>query len=132
MTAQDDYKEKLAKVAKMTQDEAKKALLEEVQKDLTGEIAKRIRSAEEKITEEAKAKGMEILLDSMKHGATSYTAEYTVSSITVPNEDVKGKIIGAGGRNIRTFEKEAGVEIEIDETNEIRLSSYDAVRREIA
>jgi ribonuclease Y len=116
----------------MTPDEAKKALLDEVQKDLTGEIAKRIRAAEEKITEEAKAKGMEILLDSMKHGATSYTAEYTVSSITVPNEDVKGKIIGAGGRNIRTFEKEAGVEIEIDETNEIRLSSYDAVRREIA
>ena len=68
----------------------------------------------------------------MKHGATEYTAEYTVSSVKVPNEDVKGRIIGAGGRNIRTFEKEAGVEIEIDETDEIRLSSFDSVRREIA
>ncbi len=116
----------------MTRDEAKKVLLEEVQKELTGEIAKKIRQAEEKIKEEAHDKGMEILLDAMKHGATSYVAEYTVSSVTVPNEDAKGRIIGAGGRNIRTFEKEAGVEIEIDETNEIRLSSFDAVRREIA
>ncbi len=132
MTAQDDYKDKLAKIANMTVEEARRALLDEVQRDLTGEIAKKIRQAEEKIKEDAQEKAQEILLDAMKHGATSYVAEYTVSSVTVPNEDVKGRIIGAGGRNIRTFEKEAGVEIEIDETNEIRLSSFDAVRREIA
>lgn len=132
MTAQDEYKAKLASVSKMTIDEAKKALLDEVQKDLTGEIAKKIRQAEEKIKEEANEKAQDIILDAMKHGATQYTAEYTVSSITVPNEDIKGGIIGAGGRNIRTFEKEAGVEIEIDETNEIRISSFDSVRREIA
>ena len=132
MTSRDEYTEKLARVAKMTPDEAKKALLDEVQEDLTGEIAKKIRAAEEKIKEEANEKAQEILLDAMKHGATGYVAEYTVSSVTVPNEDVKGRIIGAGGRNIRTFEKEAGVEIEIDETNEIRLSSFDAIRREIA
>jgi ribonucrease Y len=127
----DDIK-KVEKIANLTREEARKVLLDEVQKELTGEIAKKIRAAEEKIKEEAKEKGLEIILDSMKHGATSYVAEYTVSSVTVPNEDAKGRIIGAGGRNIRTFEKEAGVEIEIDETNEIRLSSYDAVRREIA
>jgi ribonuclease Y len=132
MTARDEYIVKLARVAKMTPDEAKKALLDEVQSDLTGEIAKKIRAAEEKIKEEANEKGREVLLDAMKQGATGYVAEYTVSSVTVPNEDVKGRIIGAGGRNIRTFEKEAGVEIEIDETNEIRLSSFDSVRREIA
>ncbi len=132
MSTSDEYVDKLAKVAKMTPDEAKRALLDEVQKDLTGEIAKKIRAAEEKIKEEAHDKSVEILLDAMKHGATAYTAEYTVSSVTVPNEDVKGRIIGAGGRNIRTFEKEAGVEIEIDETNEIRLSSFDSIRREIA
>jgi ribonucrease Y len=131
MTIQDEYKDKLAKVARMTPDEAKRALLEEVQKELTGEIAKKIRAAEEKIKEEASENAREVLLDAMKHGATGYVAEYTVSSVTVPNEDAKGRIIGAGGRNIRTFEKEAGVEIEIDETNEIRLSSFDAVRREI-
>lgn len=116
----------------MTRDEAKRVLLDEVQKELTGEIAKKIRQAEEKIKEEASARAQEILLDAMKHGATGYVAEYTVSSVTVPNEDAKGRIIGAGGRNIRTFEREAGVEIEIDETQEIRLSSFDAVRREIA
>ncbi len=132
MKSKDEYTQKLAKVAKMTPDEARKALLDEVQKELTGEIAKKIRAAEEKIKEEASVQGREILLDAMKHGATGYVAEYTVSSVTVPNEDVKGRIIGAGGRNIRTFEKETGVEIEIDETNEIRLSSFDSVRREIA
>ncbi|OGM16585.1 ribonuclease Y [Candidatus Woesebacteria bacterium RBG_19FT_COMBO_42_9] len=132
MTQRDEYTGKLAKVAKMTPDEARKALLDEVQQDLTGEIAKKIRAAEEKIKEEANERAREILLDAMKHGATGYVAEYTVSSVTVPNEDVKGRIIGAGGRNIRVFEKEAGVEIEIDETNEIRLSSFDSVRREIA
>jgi len=132
MTTQDEYREKLSKVARMTPDEAKKALLDEVQQDLIGEIAKKIRAAEEKIKEEAHEKALEVLLDAMKQGATGYVAEYTVSSVTVPNEDAKGRIIGAGGRNIRTFEKEAGVEIEIDETNEIRLSSFDSVRREIA
>jgi len=132
MNTRDEYIEKLSKIAKMTPDEAKKVLLDEVQKDLTAEIAKKIRAAEEKIKEEAHDKAEEILIDAMKHGATEYTAEYTVSSVKVPNEDVKGRIIGAGGRNIRTFEKEAGVEIEIDETDEIRLSSFDSVRREIA
>lgn len=128
----DDHVKKLEKVANMTQEEARRALLDEVQKDLTGEIAKKIRQAEEKIKLEANEKAKEILVDAMKHGATSYVAEYTVSAVTVPNEDVKGRIIGAGGRNIRTFEKETQVEIEIDETNEIRLSSFDSVRREIA
>ena len=132
MAIQDDYKIKLAKAANMTVDEAKKALLDEVQKDLTADIAKKIRQSEEKIKEAANEKAQEILLDAMKHGATGYVAEYTVSSVTVPNEDVKGRIIGAGGRNIRAFEKEAGVEIEIDETNDIRLSSFDSIRREIA
>lgn len=132
MAAKDDYIQKLEKIAKLTQEEAKRALLDEIQKDLTSEIAKKIRQAEEKIKEDTQLKAQEILLDAMKHGATQYTAEYTLSSVTVPNEDVKGRIIGAGGRNIRTFEKEAGVEIEIDETNDIRLSSFDAVRREVA
>lgn len=128
----DDHVKKLEKVAHMTQEEARRTLLDEVQKELTAEIAKKIRQAEERIKLEANEKAKEILMDTMKHGATSYVAEYTVSSVTVPNEDVKGRIIGAGGRNIRTFEKETQVEIEIDETNEIRLSSFDSVRREIA
>ena len=129
---ENELKERLEKVSKMTVDEAKNILLDEVSKDLTSEVAKKIRAAEERIKLESQEKAKEILADAMKHGATAYVAEYTVSTITVPNEEVKGRIIGAGGRNIRTFEKEAQVEIEIDETNEIRISSFDSIRREIA
>lgn len=127
-----ELQEKLEKASSMTIDEAKKELLDAVQRDLTSEVAKRIRQAEEKIKLESKEKAKDILVDAMKHGATSYVAEYTVSSVTVPSEEVKGRIIGREGRNIRTFEKETGVEIELDESNEIRLSSFDSIRREIA
>lgn len=132
MSTQTDYVKALEKASKMTTDEARRALLDEVQKDLTSEIAKKIRQAEEKIKEDAHEKAQEILVDTMRHGATAYTAEYTISSITLPSEDAKGRIIGAGGRNIRAFEKEAGVEIDMDEGTELRISSFDAVRREIA
>ncbi len=132
MATQNDYIKKLEAVSKMTADEAKKVLLEEVSKELTAEIAKRIRQAQEKIKLESQEKFKEILADSLKHGVTSFVAEYTVSSIIVPNEEVKGRIIGAEGRNIRAIEKEGGVEILIDETNEIRISSFDSIRREIA
>jgi len=132
MTKQDDYIKKLENIASMTREEAKQALLDEVSRDLTSEISKRIKNAEEKVHREAKLRAAEILLDAMKQGATDYTAEYTISSVRVPDEDTKGRIIGREGRNIRAFEKAAGVEIELDETNEIRLSSFDSVRREIA
>lgn len=128
----DELKKKLADVSKMTQDEAKRLLLKEVEEELKGEIAKRIRNAEERIKLDAKDKAKEILVDAMRHASTSYVAEYTVSTVSVPNEEVKGRIIGKEGRNIRQFERETGVELEIDEANEIRLSSYDSIRREIA
>ena len=132
MTTRDEYVEKLAKVAKLTPDEAKKLLMDEMQKELTSEMAKRIRNAEERIKLEANEKAKEILADAMKHGATSYVPEYTLSSVSLPNEEAKGRIIGAGGKNIRAFEREALVEVEIDEGSEIRVSSFDAIRREIA
>ncbi len=124
--------ERLEKASKMTADEAKKILLEEIQKDLRSEIAKKIRSAEEKVKQESKEKAKEILVDAMKHGATNYVAEYTVSTVTLPSEEVKGRIIGKEGRNIRAFESETGVEMELGDSNEIRLSSFDSIRREIA
>lgn len=122
----------LEKASSMTREEASQIILEEVQKTLTSEIAKKVRTSQERVKEESHQKAKEILADAMKHGATNYVAEYTVSTVTVPSEDVKGRIIGAGGRNIRTFEKETGVEMELDETNEIRLSSFDSIRREVA
>lgn len=129
---EDELKERLEKASKMTVDEAKKILLDEVQNEIQSDIAKKIRSAEERIKQEAKDKAKEILVDAMKHGATDYVAEYSVSTVTVPDEDVKGRIIGREGRNIRAFERATGVELELGDSNEIRLSSFDSIRREIA
>lgn len=129
---EEDLIEKLSRVSKLTVEEAKKLLLEELDKELKEEKAKKIRAHEERVKEEAKENAAEILADAMKHGATSYVAEYTVSSFDIENEEAKGRIIGAGGRNIRAFERATGVELEIDEGNEIRISSFDAIRREIA
>lgn len=128
----EDYLSKLEKISGLTRDEARKQLLAEVEKDLTSEVAKRIREAEEKIKVEAEERAREILVDAMQHGATSYVAEFTISTIRVPDEEIKGRIIGREGRNIRSFEQATGCEIEIDETNDIRISSFDPIRREIA
>jgi ribonuclease Y len=124
--------ERLELVSSMSREEATNELLDALQRELTGEIAKRIRNAEERIRQQADEKAREILVEAMRHGATSYVAEYTVSTISVDSEEVKGRIIGKEGRNIRAFERATGVEIELDETPEIRLSSFDSIRREIA
>nr|AKQ03477.1 hdig/kh domain protein, uncharacterized protein [uncultured Microgenomates bacterium Rifle_16ft_4_minimus_38077] len=131
-TREEELKGHLEKASKMTVDEAKKILLDEVQNEIQSDIAKKIRSAEERIKQEAKDKAKEILVDAMKHGATDYVAEFSVSTVTVPDEDVKGRIIGREGRNIRAFERATGVELELGDSNEIRLSSFDSIRREIA
>lgn len=127
-----DYIKKLEKVSGLTREEARQKLLEEIEKELVTEKAKRIRQTEEAIQLEADEKAREILVDSMRHGATGYVAEYTVSTVRLPDEEIKGRIIGREGRNIRAFEQATGVEIELDETNDIRLSSFDPIRRETA
>ncbi|MFC1649297.1 ribonuclease Y [Patescibacteria group bacterium] len=124
--------ESLADVSKLTKDEARKLLLKNLEKELKEEIAKKIRSAEEHIKAESKKLAQDIIMTAMKNGATEYTADYTVSTVQVSNEEVKGRIIGKEGRNIRAFEKETGVELELDEGSTIRVSSFDSVRREIA
>ncbi len=124
--------EKLAAASHLTIAEAESELLTGIEKTLSDEIAKRVRQAEEQIKAGAREVARDILVDAMIHGATEYTAEYTVSIIRLPDEEAKGRIIGREGRNIRSFEQATGVEIELDETNDIRLSSFDSVRREIA
>lgn len=128
----DDYIKKLEQVANLTRGEAEKKLLEELDHELVGEKAKRLRQLEDDIKLDAAEKAKEILIDAMQHGATDYVAEYTISTVRLPDEEVKGRIIGREGRNIRAFEQATGVEIEIDESNDIRLSSFDAIRREVA
>lgn len=125
--------EKLEKIAGLTRDKAKEILLDAVDKKATKDIAERLREAESTIQESIEDKARDLLVDAMYHGATEYVAEYTLSTVKIPDDDVKGRIIGKDGRNIRTFEKVTGVDIDMDETpGEIRLSSYDSVRREIA
>ncbi len=123
---------KLEKIVHLTRDEAKEQMLSELRNELDADMAREIREAEAKAKEESEVKAREILVDAMKHGATDYVTEYTVSIIKVTDEDVKGRIIGKEGRNIRAFETATGVDVDLDEEGVIRLSSFDPVRREIA
>lgn len=128
----EDYKEKLEKLSSLTKEEATKQLLEETEKDATAMMARIIKEKEEEAKATAAKKAQEILLDSLRHGALNYVAEYTVSIIKIPDEEMKGRIIGKEGRNIRAFEQATGVDVDLDEEGVIRLSSFDSVRREVA
>ncbi|PJA21196.1 ribonuclease Y, partial [Candidatus Beckwithbacteria bacterium CG_4_10_14_0_2_um_filter_47_25] len=123
---------KLQAIAKLSQDEAKELILKTYQKRLSRDVAQLISDAEKQAKAQAEEKARDILVEAMRHGATEYVAEYTVSLVKVKDEDVKGRIIGREGRNIRTFEKVTGVEVDLDEEGVIRLSCFDPVRREIA
>jgi ribonuclease Y len=122
----------LNRLTRLSLDEAKSLLLEKLAKDLGAEIAQKIQEAENQIREQAEEKAREILIEAMKHGVVDWTAEYTISTIRLADEESKGRIIGKEGRNIRAFEQATGVEVELDETLDLRLSSFDPVRREIA
>ncbi|MDO9028533.1 MAG: Rnase Y domain-containing protein, partial [Candidatus Roizmanbacteria bacterium] len=124
--------ERLEKISRLTIEEAKTQMLTEVQEKMKVAIAKEIKDAQIRAEEEAEVKAREILVDAMRHGATEYVAEYTVSVIKIPDEDMKGRIIGKEGRNIRAFETATGVDVDLDEEGVIRLSCFDPVRREIA
>ncbi len=126
--------EKLSKVSSLTREEARKLVLSNLEEELQGEIAKHIKEAEEKIKAESSEKAKEILVNSMIAGSTNWAAEYTVSTVKLESDDIKGRIIGKEGRNIRSFELSTGVDVELesDVAGEVRLSSFDPVRREIA
>ena len=125
---------KLEKISSLTAEEAKKLILENLQSQLKNEIAKRIKEAEEEVKAQAEFRAREILANAMIAGATDWVAEYTVSSVKLESSEIKGRIIGKEGRNIRAFELATGVDVELDseDTNEVRISSFDPIRREIA
>ena len=128
----EEYLEKLQKISGVTTDEAKQKLLSEIEQKEAQIVARIIKEKEEEAKRTADKKAQEILVDAMRHGAINYIAEYTVSTIKIPDEEMKGRIIGKEGRNIRAFEQATGVDIDLDEEGIIRLSSFDQVRREIA
>ena len=123
----------LQKIAGLTNSEAKEIILENVKKDTVHESAKLIKEAEEKIKSESKKIATEILATTIQRYAADQVAENTVSVVTLPNDEMKGRIIGREGRNIRAFEQLAGVDLIIDDTPEaVVISSFEPVRREIA
>ncbi len=129
-----DLVDKLEKSSKMSVEEAQKVLLENVEKDLAAEISKKIRASEEEIKLQADEQAKQILADAMVHGVTDYISEFTTSTVKLPDEEMKGRIIGKEGRNIKTFEQATGVDVVMDDElpNALILSSFDPIRREIA
>jgi len=125
--------EKLEKISKLTVEEAKKRLIETVDRELKEEYGKKIRTYEEELKKNAEDKAKEILVDAMRQGATDYVVEYTSSRIRLQSDEIKGKIIGKEGRNIKTFEELTGVEVDLDSSpGDLLISCFDPVRREIA
>lgn len=129
---QEQYSEKLEKVSGFTRDEAKSELLQETEQFAAVMMARIIKEKEEEAKATASKKAQEILLESIRHGALDYIPEYTVSLVKVADEEIKGRIIGKEGRNIRAFEQATGVDVDLDEEGVIKLSSFDSVRREVA
>ena len=128
----DQLLQKLAKIAGLTKDQARDLLLAGWEDKLKGEVAKKIKSAEEEVKLTADDKAKQILVDAIRYGAIDYVSEYTLSVINLPSEDYKGRIIGKEGRNIRAFEIATGVDVDLEEEKVIKLSSFDAIRREVA
>ncbi|GHU10214.1 ribonuclease Y [Betaproteobacteria bacterium] len=124
--------EDLERIAQMNRDQAREALLNTVRSDVTREAAAIIRDSEQQTRNEADKKSREILSLAIQRVAADHTAEHTVSSVSIPSDDIKGRIIGKEGRNIRTFEQITGINLIIDDTPEtVVVSSFDPVRREI-
>lgn len=123
----------LERIAGMSAEEAKNVLLEQLKHDLAQEQMQLIRENEAKIKEDALEKSKEILSTTMQRCMIEQVVETTVSVVGLPNDEMKGRIIGREGRNIRTLETLTGVDLVIDDTPEaVVLSSFDPVRREIA
>ena len=123
----------LEKISGLTQEEAKQFLLRSVEEDVRHDSAMKIKEIEQQFKDEAEEKAREIIAIAIQRCAADHAAETTVSVVPLPNDEMKGRIIGREGRNIRTLETVTGVDLIIDDTPEaITVSSFDPVRREIA
>ena len=128
-----DQIKKLEKVANLTKDKAKEILLDLVEKEAEDELMLRIRKLENNISEEIEKKAKEHLTLAMERCASSHSAETTITTITIPSDEMKGRIIGREGRNIRAIEHLTGVEIIVDDTPEtITISGFSPIRRNVA
>lgn len=129
----DEQKQKLFQISGISQDEATKRLLAQVEQELQGEIGTMILRHEKRVAEMTEQKTRDILLTAIQRYAAAHTAESTTSTVDIPSDEMKGRIIGREGRNIRAFEKATGVDVIIDDTpGVVIVSGFDPVRREIA
>lgn len=129
----DELKARLEQVSKLTQAEAKKEMIEALTGEARAEAARKAQEIEEKAIAEAEEKARRTVAVALARFASEFTAERTVTVINLPNDEMKGKIIGREGRNIRALEAACGVDLIVDETPEaVVISSFDPVRREVA
>jgi ribonuclease Y len=126
-------RQELERIAELTTESAKDILLDEVKKEVKHEAAIMVKEIENKAKEEADKKAREIISYAIQRCAADHVAESTVHVVTLPNDEMKGRIIGREGRNIRAIETLTGVDLIIDDTPEaVILSSFDPIRREVA
>ena len=129
----EERRERLSELAGMTADQARAELLDTIRADVAEEEEKLIAKSEETIRSTVEERARDIVATSVQRIAAGHTSEITVSTIDIPNDDIKGRIIGREGRNIRAFEKAAGVDVIVDDTPGVVLvSAFDGVRRETA
>ncbi len=120
-------------ISGMSSSEAKQALLENMEIEMQGEASRRLREWEAELREEADNKAQEILSQAIQRSASEIVSETTVTSVPLPSDEMKGRLIGREGRNIRALEQATGVDLIVDDTPEaVTLSSFDPVRREVA
>lgn len=126
-------REELERISGLSSEEAKKILLDEVKKEVTHDAALMIKDIETRAKEEADKKARNIITTAIQRCAADHVSETTVQVVALPNDEMKGRIIGREGRNIRTLETLTGVDLIIDDTPEaVILSSFDPIRREVA
>ena len=124
---------KLEEISELTQEQAKAYLLQSVEEEVRHEAAMKIKEIEQQMKDEAESTAREVIATAIQRCAADHAAETTVSVVALPNDEMKGRIIGREGRNIRTLETITGVDLIIDDTPEaITVSSFDPVRREVA
>lgn len=128
-----ERKSELERIALLSQEDAKRILLDEVRHEIEHETAVMVKELEARAKEEADKKAREIITTSIQRCAADHVSETTVHVVALPNDEMKGRIIGREGRNIRTLETLTGVDLIIDDTPEaVILSSFDPIRREVA
>ncbi|MEQ9617899.1 MAG: ribonuclease Y [Deltaproteobacteria bacterium] len=129
----EEAKKKIEDIAGMTQEAAKNELINIIEDEARHEAAKKLKQIEDQLHEEAERKAKDIIALAMQKYAGEYTSEKTISVVNLPNDDMKGRIIGREGRNIRSIEARTGVDIIIDDTPEtVVVSSLNPIRREVA